>query len=135
MLISSINQNGLFSHMTENRRSHRVYFDCLVEFTTSECQHVCELVDISINGALIAACSGATPKAGTPCQLTISLDESNKIQIIMAGIVAHKIENRVGIHCESIDVDSMIHLRKLIEYNLGDVELVNRDFDALVHNH
>jgi len=44
--------------MTENRRSHRIYFDTLVEFTTAECQHVCELIDISINGALIAACSG-----------------------------------------------------------------------------
>ena len=121
--------------MTENRCTHRVNFDCLVKFKTSECQYVCELVDISINGALIAACSGATPAAGTPCQLIISLDESKEVQIIMVGFVAHKTENRVGIHCESIDVDSMIHLRKLIEYNLGDVELVNRDFDMLVHNH
>lgn len=121
--------------MTEDRHSHRVNFDCLVEFTTSECSHVCELVDISLNGALIAACSGATPGAGTPCQLTINLDDANKVQIIMIGIVAHKIENRVGIHCESIDIDSMKHLRKLIEYNLGNVELVNRDFEALVHKH
>lgn len=121
--------------MTDSRRSHRVYFDCLVEFKTSECQYVCELVDISIQGALIAACSGATPTAGTPCQLTISLDETDENKIIMIGTVARKIENRVGIHCESIDVDSMTHLRRLVEYNLGDVELVNRDFEALIHEH
>lgn len=121
--------------MTEHRRTHRVNFDCLVKFITSECKYVCELVDISINGALIAACSGATPKAGTPCQLIISLNESKKVQIVIEGYTARKIENRVGIHCESIDVDSMIHLRKLIEYNLGDVELVNRDFDSLIHDH
>ena len=121
--------------MTENRRSHRVYFDCLVEFKTRECTYVCELIDISIKGALIAACSGATPEAGTPCQLIINLDESNEVQIIMNGTIAHKIENRVGIHCESIDVDSMVHLRRLVEYNLGDIDLVNRDFDALVHDH
>ena len=117
--------------MTEYRHSHRVRFNSFVKFISSECSHVCELIDISIKGALIAACSGATPKAGTPCRLVISLDESNETQIIMDGSVAHKIENRVGIHCDSIDVDSMIHLRKLIEYNLGDVEMVNRDFDAL----
>lgn len=121
--------------MTESRHSHRVNFNCLVEFTTSESQYICELVDISINGALIAACSGATPNAGTPCQLKISLNESSEVQIIMVGYTARKIENRVGIHCESIDVDSMIHLRKLIEYNLGDVKLVNRDFDSLIHDH
>jgi PilZ domain len=121
--------------MTENRRSHRVYFDCLVEFETSECQHVCELIDISLQGALIAACSGATPKAGTPCTLKISLDKAKEVQIIMNGTIAHKKENRVGIHCQSIDVDSMTHLRRLVELNLGDVDLVNRDFDALIYNH
>lgn len=121
--------------MTENRLSHRVNFNCLVEFKTTECCHVCELIDISLKGALIAGCSGATPPAGTPCKLTISLDESAEIQIIMLGRTASKIENRVGIYCESIDSDSMAHLRKLIEYNLGDSELLNRDFDALQHAH
>ena len=120
--------------MSEHRHFHRVNFDSMVEFKTDEVEHICELVDISINGALIAACSGATPQSGTPCQLTISLNDADENKIIMKGTVAHKIENRVGIHCESIDVNSMTHLRKLIEYNLGDVELVNRDFDSLVHN-
>lgn len=121
--------------MPENRRYHRVNFNCLVEFETDELCHICELVDISLQGALIAACSGATPPEGTPCKLKISLNDSNDIKIIMNGVVARKIENRVGIHCDSIDVDSMKHLRKLVELNLGNVELVNRDFDALAHNH
>jgi PilZ domain len=120
--------------MAENRHTHRVNFDCLVEFEAGECQHVCELYDISLQGALIGACSGATPEAGTPCKLTINLDENGEIQIIMIGTIAHKIENRVGIYCESIDSDSITHLRKLVEYNLGDVELVNRDFESLRHD-
>ena len=120
--------------MTEHRHYHRVNFDSMVEFKTSEVEHICELVDISIKGALIAACSGATPQSGTPCQLTIRLNDADENKIIIIGTVARKIENRVGILCESIDVNSMTHLRKLIEYNLGDVEMVNRDFDALVHN-
>lgn len=119
--------------MAENRHTHRVNFDCLVEFEAGEYQHVCELYDISLQGALIAACSGATPEAGTPCKLTINLDDSGDIQIIMIGTIAHKMENRVGIYCTSIDNDSMSHLRKLVEYNLGDVELVNRDFEVLNH--
>ena len=119
--------------MSENRNSQRITFDTLVEFESGECQHVCELYDISLQGALIGACSGATPEAGTPCKLTINLDENGEIQIIMIGSIAHKIENRVGIHCESIDEDSMSHLRRLVAYNLGDVELVNRDFEALNH--
>ena len=121
--------------MIENRKSHRVSFDCLVNFESKDCRHVCELYDISLQGALIGACSGATPDTGTSCQLTISLDKRNEVKILMKGVVAHKKENRVGIHCVSIDSDSMGHLRRLIEYNLGDVDLVNRDFDRLVHDH
>jgi len=117
--------------MTDERRFHRVPFECFVDFNAEGCQHVCELLDISIKGALIAACTGATPGPGTPCELIISLDEDKEFQIIMHGSVAHKIENRVGIYCESIDDQSMVHLRKLIEYNLGDVELVSREFEAL----
>ena len=121
--------------MPENRHFHRVNFNCLVNFEAGEYSYVCELVDISLQGALIAACSGATPSEGTPCKLTINLNDSHEIAIVMEGRVARKIENRVGIHCESIDVDSMQHLRKLVELNLGDTELVNRDFDALIHEH
>ena len=121
--------------MTEHRHTHRVDFDTLVEFEASDCSYTCELVDISLQGALIAACSGATPVTDTPCKITITLDETKEHQIIMVGRVARKIENRVGIHCDSIDVDSMTQLRKLIEYNLGDVELANRDLETLVHDH
>lgn len=121
--------------MRDTRHFHRVHFDCFVEFNFDNCQYICELMDISINGALIGACTGATPAPGTPCELVVSLDEDKAIQIIMHGRVTHKIENRIGIHCESIDNDSMIHLRKLVEYNLGDVDLVNRDFEALTDFH
>jgi len=119
--------------MTEHRKFHRIFFDCLVEFEAEDLKLTCELYDISVQGALIGACSGATPITGTACKLTISLDEQGEIQIIMIGSVAHKIENRIGIHCESIDIDSMSHLRKLVEYNLGDSELVERELDALRH--
>jgi len=117
--------------MSEDRNSQRVAFDTLVEFESSECHHVCELYDISLQGALIGACSGATPDTGTPCKLIIKLDEDGAVKIVMHGTIAHKIENRVGIYCEEIDEVSMSHLRKLVEYNLGDVELVNRDFESL----
>ena len=121
--------------MTEHRHTHRVNFDTLVEFETIDFNYTCELVDISVQGALIAIGSAATPDPGTQCKITIKLDESEESKIIMVGHIARKMKNGVGIHCDSIDVDSMTHLRRLVEYNLGDVELVNRDFDTLIHDH
>ncbi|MBT3310294.1 MAG: PilZ domain-containing protein [Gammaproteobacteria bacterium] len=117
--------------MTEHRNHHRVHFDYIVDFEFDKQRHTCELFDISLRGALIGACTGATPEAGTPCKLIIKLDATEQTKIVMFGSIAHKKENRVGIICEEIDIDSMTHLRKLVEYNLGDVELVNRELDAL----
>lgn len=121
--------------MIEHRHTHRVFFDCFVDFEADNAKHVCELYDISLEGALIGACSGATPPPGSSCKLSITLGDADKPDIVMNGRVAHKIENRVGIHCESIDIDSMTHLRKLVELNLGNSDLVNRDLDGLVRDH
>jgi hypothetical protein len=88
---------------------------------------------MSLKWAFIAGCSGAIALAGTAYKLTLTVDKSDVIKIIMIGTTAHKTENRVGIHCEFIDSDSMTHLRKLIKYILGDVELLNRDFNALLY--
>lgn len=52
---------------------------------------MCKLVDISLQGALIQACSDATPVSGTPCQLVISLDNKKENQKCIHGIVALKI--------------------------------------------
>jgi len=120
--------------MIKNRQSHRVNFDCLIELESKDFQDVCELIDISLRGALISTCSGTTPNTGSLCKLTINLDESKHLQIIMIGNITRKSETNAGIHCKYIDADSMGHLRKLVEANLGDAELVNRDFDALVQS-
>lgn len=117
--------------MTEQRKSHRIHFDCFVDFEFEDQKHVCELYDLSIRGALIGACSGATPAVDTPCKLTITLNQFSGAAIVMEGLIAHKKENRVGIHCEQIDIDSITHLRKLLEYNLGDSNLANRELTAL----
>ncbi len=118
--------------MTDNRRFQRIHFDCTVEFETEGFSEVCDLHDISFKGALIGNCSSTTLEPGTACRLILTLDESSDVKIVMDGSVAYKLENRVGIHCQSIDIDSMTHLRKLVELNLGDEELLHRELEALL---
>jgi hypothetical protein len=118
--------------MTDNRRFQRIQFDCKVEFECEELRVVCDLLDISFKGALISKCSGPVPEPGTACRLILTLDESSEVKIIMDGSIAHKQDDRLGIHCETIDLDSMTHLRKLVELNLGDDELLHRELEALL---
>ncbi|MCU7834010.1 MAG: PilZ domain-containing protein [gamma proteobacterium symbiont of Taylorina sp.] len=118
-------------NISQDRYFQRIHFDCLVKFEVGDSRLDCELVDISFRGALIHNCTGATLDVGSPCRLILSLDESQEVQIIMQGNIAHKRDNRIGISCTSIDLDSMTHLRKLVEINLSSPELLEREIMSL----
>jgi hypothetical protein len=115
----------------EDRCFHRIHFDCLLKFEVGDSRLDCELIDISLHGALIHNCTGATLDVGAPCVLILNLDDAGEVQIIMEGNIAHKNENRIGIACNYLDLDSMTHLRKLVEINLADPALLERDLLSL----
>ncbi|MBF0266394.1 MAG: PilZ domain-containing protein [Gammaproteobacteria bacterium] len=117
----------------ESRNFGRIHFDCLVKFEFDDSRLDCELVDISLKGALLHNCTGATPKNDTPCKLIIFLSEDHAIKIEMKGVVAHKNSNKIGILCNHIDLDSMTHLKRLVEVNIGQPELLDRELSKLVN--
>jgi hypothetical protein len=39
----------------------------------------------------------------------------------------------MGLQTEHIDLDSISHLRRLIELNVGDADILNRELGELVH--
>ncbi len=117
--------------MNEKRSNQRVPFEYKVEFGFGDQLQVCNLVDISLQGALIDGCGSNTATTDIPCKLTIYLDALREQKVVMWGLVAHKEGDNLGIHCTNIDIDSMTHLRKIVEYNLGDAELVNRELGEL----
>ena len=88
------------------------------------------LIDISFRGALVQAPSGTPPEAGTPALLRVQLAQSTVV-IEMKAEVAHHGPEGLGLHCLSIDMDSMIHLRRLMELNLGDAGLLERELGQL----
>lgn len=46
--------------------------------------------------------------------------------------LAHQKDGLLGLQCREIDLDSITHLRRLIELNLGSSELLERELGALV---
>jgi hypothetical protein len=36
------------------------------------------------------------------------------------------------LRCENIDIDSITHLRRLVDLNAGDASLLDREFSALL---
>ena len=89
-----------------------------------------ELIDISHKGALVKVAPGWPGRIDDGCQLKLKLAEGNAI--VMRGRVAHLRGRRLGVFCESIDLDSITHLRRLVELNAGDPALLERELAVLI---
>ncbi len=113
------------------RRFSRIQFHRAAELVLGTERFPVEVVDISLNGALLQVPSGFSGRKGQPCSLSVRLEPSES-HIRMVGEMAHVEAGRVGIRREEIDLESMAHLRRLVELNLGDPGLLDREFDALV---
>ena len=91
------------------------------------------VLDISLKGALIRLPAEAALNEGAVCVLRIHLDEAESGDLIsMDTRVAHVEGSKAGLLCRTIDIDSVTHLRRLVELNLGDPILLDREFSALV---
>ncbi|MCG8429185.1 MAG: PilZ domain-containing protein [Chromatiales bacterium] len=115
---------------TERRKFHRILFDAPVMINQqSELQST--VVDISLNGVLIQTIEEWQCKPGDAAEISIFLDAEQATTITMRVNVAHIDNGRVGLRCKDIDMESIAHLRRLVELNLGDAELLERELEAL----
>jgi hypothetical protein len=92
----------------------------------------CALVNVSLKGALVELTEGTVPLAGSTCAVTIDLDPAGGARIRMDGDVAHQRGRQVGIRCDELDLESVQHLRRILEFNLGDESVVLRELGELV---
>lgn len=78
--------------------------------------------------------AGHPPQVGMPCLVKLPLgnDATTDIVIAMAGELAHVEGDHAGVLCRSIDIESITHLRRLIEVNLGDPAASERELKALI---
>lgn len=113
----------------ERRHFVRVVFDAEAAVITTEARLSGQVIDLSLKGALIELPEAVELEAGEPCLLAVQLGEA---RIKMAGEIAHVAGRQVGVQCRSIDLESITHLRRLIEINLGGGKLLERELKALI---
>lgn len=118
----------------ERRRFNRVLFDAPAQIVTPRALHRATVVDLSLNGILLRRPEAwhAVPGEGVIVDLDLDgADEIDGPRIRLHGEVAHIEPEVVGLHCRHIDIESLAHLRRLIELNLGDPALLERELAAL----
>lgn len=116
--------------MSEQRHFQRIKFAVNIAIEVDGTLHETTLVDISLKGVLVDASAGFTPAPGTHCRSKISLSNSDVV-IAFDGEVVHVNDGLVGIKIALIDIESMIHLRRLVTLNAGNPEQVRAELNAL----
>jgi len=117
----------------ERRRFSRIPFDAAAHLNShkGELHLNCHVIDISLNGILIAIPEGWLGKMNDHYNIDLLL-ENAQLVIKMEAMVAHIASETVGFSCTHIDLDSITHLKRLVALNLGNEALLNRELTALI---
>lgn len=117
----------------ERRRFSRITFHRPADLDLGDARASCEVLDVSLKGALVEVPPAVHVREGQPCTLVVHLD-AGEARIRMEGEIVHHAGRQVGVRCTGIDLESISHLRRLVELNLGDDELLHRELSALVRS-
>ncbi len=117
--------------LLDRRRFHRIAFQAPVTIEQGGQAWMTEMLDISLKG-ILARRPADWPKTlpATLFTFCLPLDEENAVRI--EARLSHQEGDHLGFECQKIDIDSATLLRRLVELNLGDPELLNREFLALL---
>lgn len=112
------------SNPEDKRRFSRVPFEGTARLNIGERLLPVELLDISVRGAQIRLPKNETVQADDECRLTLTLDDS-PIHLTLESQIRHTSDGQAGLVFILIDVTDMQHLRRIVELNLGDEEILN----------
>ncbi len=116
---------------SDRRRFRRIQFDKEATLIFKDQSIACTILDICLKGALVHTDSDIAIPAQHAGQLVISLDDQEQ-QIVMTVKLTHRSQQQLGLQCIEIDLDSISHLRRLVELNASGDELLDREFAALL---
>lgn len=114
----------------ERRRFKRIAFDATTELTQGESRWQVQLVDLSLKGMLIERPENW--QANTHELFNADIKLSSDADVEMEVRLTHDNNGQLGFVCEHITLDSISHLRRLIELNLADHDELERELAALI---
>ncbi|MBF6030697.1 PilZ domain-containing protein [Pseudomonas sp. P115] len=117
-------------HASDRRRFRRIAFDATTELGQNGREWPVQLVDLSLKGLLVQRPEPWLGDSTQPFDVDIHLDAETDVRMQVR--LTHDDHGQLGFVCEHIDLDSISHLRRLIELNLGDEEELHRELAALL---
>ena len=115
----------------ERRRFSRISFHRPATFRAGGAVTTVGVLDVSFRGALIEVPATLVAEPGVRCSLVIHLDSGDAV-IQLDGEVAHHCGRKLGVRCTSIDLESVGHLRRVVELSLADEHLLERELATMI---
>jgi hypothetical protein len=115
----------------DRRRFHRIAFPAPARLCGPGGSWVTRVLDVSLKGILLERPPGWSGQEGEAFEVVFDLGQGGA-QVRMEAETAHTQDHRLGLRCRQIDLDSITHLRRLVELNLGAAELLQREVQALM---
>ncbi|MCK4704425.1 MAG: PilZ domain-containing protein [Gammaproteobacteria bacterium] len=113
----------------ERRQYQRIPFHAEILMQSGNEEWTCNLLDISLNGMLVEPPHDMNINPNNPCAVALFLSDDVIINIRVR--IRHTAADRWGLEFINIDVESLQHLRHLLESHLQDNDLINRELAQL----
>ncbi|NOI02851.1 PilZ domain-containing protein [Vibrio kanaloae] len=116
--------------MIERRQFSRVVYQVPVELSQGRGNISGSIQDLSLHGLLIQCNELQQLSDNVPVQVSFTLTNSN-INIQLEATIVSTINTSMRLRIEHLDIDSISHLKRLVELNVGDDELLYREIKHL----
>ncbi|CAK4066584.1 PilZ domain-containing protein [Vibrio sp. MarTm2] len=116
--------------MIERRRFSRIVYRAPAVLKQAMNAVEASISDLSLHGLLISCEQAALLNANEQIDVEFSLPGSD-VTIQLVGNIVGVNNNMIRLSIDHIDIESIGHLKRLIELNVGDDELLHRDIEHL----
>ncbi len=114
----------------ERRRFTRIQFDAKTELETGNGSWPVQLADISFKGLLLTSAAPLDLHIGDSAVAVIYL-AGDELVMRLPATLTHLHDNHYGFSLKELEIEAMTHLRRLVELNLGDQRLFERELEQL----
>ncbi|MEW5012077.1 MAG: PilZ domain-containing protein [Cycloclasticus sp.] len=116
----------------EKRRFDRIFHDANIRLKDQNSVEIqCKLLDISLNGCLISK-QQEKPLYKVSDRINVSIILADELAIKTCAHIAFiGKDGHIGLQFDEIDIDSVTTLRRLVELNMGDSLMLERNLHAL----
>ncbi|ROV59563.1 PilZ domain-containing protein [Vibrio ponticus] len=116
--------------MIERRRFSRIVYQAQADVMQNDTQVTASVKDLSLHGLLLDCPQSQQLDSSKTILIKFQLTDSD-ITIELEGRIISEVQGITRVIIEHIDIESISHIKRIIELNVGDDQLLHREIEQL----